>query len=68
MHQRAATIDASMVVHTLEVVFFQTATAKILITATVVKPVSSLFIQCLVYFCFYNSSLILSCRNQVPRS
>ena len=40
MHQRAATIDASMVVHILVVAFFQTATAKILITELVVNRVS----------------------------
>ena len=50
MHQRAATIDASMVVHILEVAFFQTATAKILFTATVVKRVSLLFISCLFLY------------------
>ena len=40
VHQSPATIYALMVVHILEVAIFQTATAKILITAAVVKRVS----------------------------
>ena len=50
MHQRAATGDASMVVHILVVAGIQAATAKILITELVVKPVSLLFISCLFFF------------------
>ena len=49
MHQRPATGDASMAGHLLEVAIFQAATVKILITAAVVKRVSSLFILCLFF-------------------
>ena len=50
LHQRAATGDASMVVHILVMAIIQAATAKILITAAVVNRVSSLFI--FVYFIY----------------